>query len=83
MNSIDDKHGETHTSHGETEGSTVVHHCVECHAEAPKTTTNYTLISARFGWRLRVEQRDGRRHTIWRCPGCWQRFKHRSGQLSL
>jgi len=50
--------------------------CVDCKAQSPKTNTNFTLISARFGWRLRRERLPDNRVVIeWRCPGCWQKFK--------
>ncbi len=49
------------------------HRCVDCGKPAPTTDTNYTLISARHGWRLtRAPDRDGRRIMEWRCPTCWQ-----------
>jgi hypothetical protein len=50
--------------------------CVRCGKEAPETDTNYTLISARFGWRLsRATQQDGSVSLEWRCPECWLAFK--------
>jgi len=29
--------------------------CVDCNAQSPQTETNFTLISARYGWRLSLE----------------------------
>jgi len=52
------------------------HLCIQCGAQAPPTDTNYTLISAKFGWRLSREVRpDGTLLLEWRCPGCWQAHK--------
>jgi hypothetical protein len=48
--------------------------CAGCGAPAPHTSTPYTLISAER-WRLVFEQDAGKRVPVWRCPGCWQRFK--------
>lgn len=50
--------------------------CVDCGANAPNTDTNYTLISATFGWRLsRRVLADGSRAVEWRCPNCWNAHK--------
>jgi hypothetical protein len=50
--------------------------CVDCGRQAPETETDYTLISARFGWRLRREKTlDGTIILEWRCPDCWAEFK--------
>jgi hypothetical protein len=50
--------------------------CVDCGASAPNTDTNYTLISATFGWRLsRRVLADGTRAVEWRCPNCWNAHK--------
>jgi len=50
--------------------------CVQCAALAPPTDTNYTLISAKFGWRLSREVRaDGTLLMEWRCPTCWEQYK--------
>jgi hypothetical protein len=49
---------------------------VGCGKGAPETDTNYTLISAQFGWRLtRTKQKDGTVTLEWRCPTCWRDFK--------
>jgi len=55
--------------------------CVTCGKQAPETETNYTLISAQFGWRLtRYKRADGSLVLEWRCPNCWREFKRsRSG----
>jgi len=50
--------------------------CVGCGKKAPETETNYTLISAQFGWRLTRNKRgDGSLVLEWRCPNCWRDFK--------
>jgi hypothetical protein len=50
--------------------------CIDCGASAPTTDTNYTLISATFGWRLtRRVLADGSRAVEWRCPTCWSVHK--------
>jgi len=49
---------------------------VTCGKQAPETETNYTLISAQFGWRLtRYKRGDGTLVLEWRCPNCWKEFK--------
>jgi hypothetical protein len=49
---------------------------VTCGKQAPETETNYTLISAQFGWRLtRYKRADGTLVLEWRCPTCWREFK--------
>jgi hypothetical protein len=54
----------------------VVENCVTCGKAAPATETNYTLISAKFGWRLtRSVDREGKTQMQWRCPACWQALK--------
>jgi hypothetical protein len=57
----------------ETEGSS--HVCVECGTQSPVTETNYTLISARHGWRLTLAEVGGVRTMEWRCPQCWSKRK--------
>jgi hypothetical protein len=50
--------------------------CVGCGKKAPETETNYTLISAQFGWRLTRQKRDDGEIVLeWRCPNCWRDFK--------
>jgi hypothetical protein len=50
--------------------------CVGCGKKSPETETNYTLISAQFGWRLtRYKSADGALIVEWRCPTCWRDFK--------
>lgn len=50
------------------------HTCVDCGTTSPTTETNYTLISARHGWRLTLGLDDkGVRTMQWRCPACWGR----------
>lgn len=46
--------------------------CRDCGCLSPKTETNYTLISSRFGWRLsRETDSSGEVQMVWRCPECW------------
>ena len=50
--------------------------CIDCRIESPEVETNYTLISARHGWRLaRTADAEGKLVMSWRCPTCWARFK--------
>lgn len=50
--------------------------CVQCGTEAPAANTDYTLISANFGWRvIRQDRPDGSRVMEWRCPSCWRAYK--------
>jgi hypothetical protein len=59
-------------------GSTPPQRCTDCGTAAPTTETNYTLISARHGWRLSLTKTaDGRREAVWRCPSCWEIFRGR------
>ncbi|HEY4013479.1 MAG TPA: hypothetical protein VGM06_09080 [Polyangiaceae bacterium] len=52
--------------------------CVDCGRQSPPTESNFTLISARHGWRLtRFRDPSGRSTGQWRCPDCWR--KHRGG----
>ena len=54
------------------------HTCVDCGTTSPVTETNYTLISARHGWRLTLGQDEkGARVMQWRCPNCWTRFRNK------
>jgi hypothetical protein len=57
--------------------------CVGCGKNAPETDTNYTLISAQFGWRLtRVKRTDGSVALEWRCPTCWRDYKRARGGVT-
>ncbi|HEY3494115.1 MAG TPA: hypothetical protein VGK73_05490 [Polyangiaceae bacterium] len=50
--------------------------CSDCKVESPEVETNYTLISARHGWRLaRTVDAEGKLLMQWRCPRCWTRHK--------
>jgi len=52
------------------------HICVDCRTTSPLTETNYTLISARHGWRLTLAtDATGARVMEWRCPTCWARYR--------
>jgi hypothetical protein len=54
--------------------------CVGCGGYSPQTETNYTLISAQYGWRLtRFQMPRGGAIAEWRCPDCWQRYKEARG----
>jgi hypothetical protein len=47
------------------------HRCIDCKTLAPRTQTAHTLISVRYGWRLRRWQEvDGTWRLEWRCPPC-------------
>jgi len=51
-------------------------HCVDCGLAAPRTETNYTLISSRHGWRLTiVTDQGGRKSSALRCPACWAKYR--------
>jgi hypothetical protein len=55
--------------------------CVVCGIESPKTDTNYTLISPKFGWRLsRRAAGDGTFIVEWRCADCWTKHKEKQGE---
>ena len=46
--------------------------CVVCSVHSPSAETNYTLISAKHGWRLVLSQdKRGDRVMTWYCPKCW------------
>jgi hypothetical protein len=50
--------------------------CADCGAQPPPTETNYTLISARHGWRLsRAITPSGVKVMKWRCPECWRKYR--------
>ncbi|XXT20331.1 hypothetical protein WME94_02020 [Sorangium sp. So ce429] len=67
--------GHTMTGPPESE-QRVAQRCVDCGTPAPKTETNYTLISSRYGWRLtRTVDASGRRMMEWRCPACYTRYR--------
>jgi len=53
-----------------------VHLCSICGTESPPSSTDYSLISAKHGWRLVREpdaDADGGRDYRWFCPTCWAR----------
>ncbi len=55
--------------------------CVDCQKQSPETETDYTLISAQFGWRLtRGKAADGSLLLEWRCPSCWAAHKRAHSQ---
>lgn len=46
-------------------------HCSDCGLSAPLEVGEYTLFSARFGWRLTREvEAGGPLHLTWLCPRC-------------
>jgi hypothetical protein len=50
--------------------------CTDCGQQPPATETNYTLISARHGWRLsRAIAPNGIKVMKWRCPDCWRKYR--------
>jgi hypothetical protein len=50
--------------------------CADCGQQPPATETNYTLISARHGWRLsRAIAPSGVKVMKWRCPECWRKYR--------
>jgi len=50
--------------------------CADCGQQPPATETNYTLISARHGWRLsRSVDENGQKVMRWRCPECWKKYR--------
>lgn len=50
--------------------------CNGCSKAAPTTETSYTLISARFGWRVtRSTGAHGAVQTEWWCRECWVKRK--------
>jgi hypothetical protein len=54
--------------------------CIECGKLSPETETNYTLISAQFGWRLTRRKDDNGMFIVeWRCPECWRDHKDKVG----
>lgn len=55
--------------------------CIGCGKKSPETETNYTLISAQFGWRLTryKDPADGTIVIEWRCPTCWRDYKKAKG----
>ena len=55
--------------------------CVGCGAISPPAQNNYSLITARFGWRL-TRNVDGAGHRIleWRCRDCWTKWKNASDE---
>jgi len=56
--------------------------CVACGADAPPTSTAFTLISQEFGWRLaRRERANGEIAIEWRCPACWAAYRRGTGEL--
>ena len=54
--------------------------CVSCRTVSPEVQTEYTLISARFGWRLTRFARAGKVVYEWRCPPCWAKYKEQRAQ---
>ncbi len=57
-------------------GSTIAYECVGCQQLSPPAETSFTLISARYGWRLHRSRdfQSGEMKFEWRCPDCWRAF---------
>ncbi|MGZ3417020.1 MAG: hypothetical protein ACXWUG_24695 [Polyangiales bacterium] len=57
--------------------------CTSCGTRSPEIETNYTLISAKFGWRLlRTKGAGGEYLLHWYCPKCWSKRKGDGGPPS-
>jgi hypothetical protein len=56
--------------------------CADCGKDSPETETNYTLISAQFGWRLTRAYTDDGLVIEWRCPECWREHKLKRGTVT-
>lgn len=59
--------------------------CVDCRVFSPTIESSFTLISARYGWRLH-RYRDGDSGRIlldWRCPRCWRQFREERRRRAL
>jgi hypothetical protein len=56
-------------------GEGVRYTCTSCRVASPAVESNFTLISARFGWRLarRLDETRGEWVFEWHCPECWSR----------
>ncbi len=55
--------------------------CVTCGEPSPETETNYTLISAAYGWRLsRTLDDQGQVKMEWRCPKCWAVYRRKGAR---
>ena len=60
------------------DAQTRVQLCTECGTRSPKSATDYTLISSRYGWRLaRQRNADGNIFVEWFCPSCWGKRRAR------
>jgi hypothetical protein len=49
--------------------------CHDCGKAAPSVATDFTLVSARYAWRLLRSMDGGHLRLEWRCPPCWARYK--------
>jgi len=57
--------------------------CIDCGKVSPETDTNYTLISAQFGWRLSKRRGPTGDFVVeWRCAECWRDHKKKHGDTS-
>jgi hypothetical protein len=57
--------------------------CIDCGKVSPETDTNYTLISAQFGWRLSRRRAPGGDFVVeWRCAECWRDHKKKHGDAA-
>jgi hypothetical protein len=54
--------------------ATDVRTCARCHAQAPTTQTEYTLIGSKHSWRCaKATKEDGTHALEWYCPRCWKK----------
>ncbi len=57
--------------------------CIGCAKRIPEHETNSSLVTLKFGWRLRRgEDAKGGTKFEWRCPDCWQEYKARVAAAS-
>jgi hypothetical protein len=51
--------------------------CVDCSALAPAPDENTTLISMKYGWRLKRKSTAAGYVMEWRCQECWAKHRKR------
>ena len=49
--------------------------CSVCGVRAPETDSQYTLISSKYGWRLKREKYETIYLLNWFCSDCWKKEK--------
>jgi hypothetical protein len=57
--------------------------CNVCGRKSPPTSTAYTLVSTKHGWRCTRRTEGGSLVAEWWCPTCWQEEKARSGRVTI